>query len=260
MRHQIVRAAGGAAPSISDPDAAAYIAAVEAADGQALESGVGAAIDDFVVGCKSDGIWASIEVSCILAGARTLAGALVPLKGPAPTNVNFVSGDYNRLGLLGDGSSKYLDTNYETDTPPLFDYHVSAMAASPATNGDHIIADEGYAVAPTIISASGFMRSRNVNDSYSPGLAQVNANELIGLSRASDSNFQYIHNGVSGTHVQEGRTNIVQDNIYVFRRGYTTTNYCAARLNWYSAGTSINLVALDTRLDALMSAISTAIP
>jgi hypothetical protein len=55
----------------------------------------------------------AIKASCILAGARTLAGALVPLAGAAPTNVGpFVSGDYNRkTGLVGDGSTKYLNSN-----------------------------------------------------------------------------------------------------------------------------------------------------
>jgi hypothetical protein len=76
---------------VTDPDAGAYIAAVEAADGQLLEFGVGKAINDFVVGCKQDKIWDAIKASCILAGARTLTGALTPLVGTAPTNFNFVS-------------------------------------------------------------------------------------------------------------------------------------------------------------------------
>jgi hypothetical protein len=68
-----------------DADAQAYITAVETADGQALETGVRDAINAFVVGCKADGIWNAIKASCILAGARTLTGALVPLVGTAPT-------------------------------------------------------------------------------------------------------------------------------------------------------------------------------
>jgi hypothetical protein len=104
---------------VTDPDAGAYIAAVEAADGQLLEFGVGKAINDFVVGCKQDKIWDAIKASCILAGARTLNGALVPLAGTAPTNFNFVSGDYNRkTGLVGDGSSKYLNSNRNNNADP----------------------------------------------------------------------------------------------------------------------------------------------
>lgn len=46
-----------------DVDAQAYITAVDAADGQALETGVRDAINAFVVGCKADGIWAAIKAS-----------------------------------------------------------------------------------------------------------------------------------------------------------------------------------------------------
>ena len=81
-----------AAVAAYDPDAQSYITAVEAADGQALEVGVRDAINAFVVGCKSDGIWAAIKAACIMAGARTLAGALVPLVGTAPTNNNLWRG------------------------------------------------------------------------------------------------------------------------------------------------------------------------
>jgi hypothetical protein len=38
--------------SATDPDAQAYLQAVEAADGQALEFEVARAIDNFVLGCK----------------------------------------------------------------------------------------------------------------------------------------------------------------------------------------------------------------
>ena len=55
---------------VSDPDATAYLQAVEAADGQTLEIGIAQAVNDFVVGCKADGTWSAIKASCILAGGR----------------------------------------------------------------------------------------------------------------------------------------------------------------------------------------------
>jgi hypothetical protein len=48
----------------------AYIAAVEQLMARLLSIQV-ARIDDFVRGCKADGIWNAIKASCILAGART---------------------------------------------------------------------------------------------------------------------------------------------------------------------------------------------
>jgi hypothetical protein len=89
-----------------DEDAGNYIQAVETADAQALEPATRKAINNFVIGCKQDGIWDAIKASCILAGARTRLGALTPLAGTAPTSFNFVDGDYNRkTGLVGDGST-----------------------------------------------------------------------------------------------------------------------------------------------------------
>jgi hypothetical protein len=87
----------------SDPDALTYLAAVAAADGAPVEVGVAVAVDDFIRGCKADpsgtpgrSNWDAIKASCILCGARTLAGALVPLRdygpelwdAPTPTIIN----------------------------------------------------------------------------------------------------------------------------------------------------------------------------
>lgn len=120
---------------VSDPDANTYLAAVQAADGQLLEPDVRIAVNNFIVGCKTDGIWSAIKASCILAGARTLNGALVPLVGTAPTNFNFVDGDYNReTGLVGDGSTKYLDSNRNNDADPQDSKHISVYASTTATN------------------------------------------------------------------------------------------------------------------------------
>jgi hypothetical protein len=41
----------------------AYIAAVETADGQALEPAIRTAYDQFIRGCKADGIWDAIKAS-----------------------------------------------------------------------------------------------------------------------------------------------------------------------------------------------------
>jgi hypothetical protein len=103
----------------SDPDALTYLAAVAAADGAPVEVGVATAVDDFFKGCKADGTFSALKAACILCGARTLAGALVPLAGDAPTNNNFVDADYNReTGLIGNGSTKYLDSSRATTTTP----------------------------------------------------------------------------------------------------------------------------------------------
>ena len=109
-----------------DSDTNIYIAAVEAADGQSLETNIKAAIADFILGLKNDDVWNYISNCCILAGARTLNGALVPLKGTAPTNYNFVSGDYDRYwGLKGNATDKYLNLNINNAAELATDKHMS---------------------------------------------------------------------------------------------------------------------------------------
>ena len=67
----------------SDPDALDYLSRLAAVEG-AVEVGIAMAVENFIKGCKADGIWDAIKASCLLCGARTLAGALVPLKNEGP--------------------------------------------------------------------------------------------------------------------------------------------------------------------------------
>jgi hypothetical protein len=98
------------------------------------------AINTFVKGCKTDGTWDAIKACCIMAAWDGLDGALYPLKGTAPTNFNFVSGDYNReTGLVGDGSTKYLDSNRNNNADPQNSQHMALYITQPSNvNAFHI--------------------------------------------------------------------------------------------------------------------------
>ena len=124
-----------------DPDAQSYITAVEAADGQALEVGVKNAINAFVIDCKANGIWTPAAQLLTPCGPRTLAGALVPLKGIAPTNNGFLSGDYNRKTGLGDPSntSKWLDSNVLQNSLAASSHALAWRGAITANSGDEAL-------------------------------------------------------------------------------------------------------------------------
>jgi hypothetical protein len=74
----------GSQPLPTDADALDYLSRMATADGAGVEVGVATAVDAFIADSKALGVWNSIRASCILAGARTLAGALVPLKNEGP--------------------------------------------------------------------------------------------------------------------------------------------------------------------------------
>jgi hypothetical protein len=264
---------------IDDPDAAAYIAAVEAAD-EAESPGVGAletatkvAIHSFVKGCKADGIWPAIKASCILSGARTLIGALVPLVGTAPTNpfVNpadeslgrlFVSGDYNRkTGLVGNGSTKYLDSNRNTNSDPQNNQHFSvylSAAGSPSSSTQLYMGGSSSTggLSLGIASSQQFSRSQSIS------FILTGSSSSTGLAAASRSlSASYIHRSAgSNSSLTAASQTPANSSIFVFREspaGGLPTN---ARLAFYSIGESLDLALLDARVTTLINAFAAAIP
>jgi len=259
-----------------DVDARQYIINVEEQDGQPLESGVRTAINDFVVDCKSDGIWNAIKASCILAGARTLDGALVPLTGGAPTNNNFVSADYDReTGLKGDGSTKYLDSNRNANAQGQNNFHFSVFltnAGSTNTDRAHIstpfsgISNSDLSHIRAIADNRLILRNRNANGDNnnilpSPAGSTVN---FLGSNRNASNFFSFRRQSVT-TNVALGRSAssfpAIDGNMAIFARlGSPASNYSNARLSFYSIGESLDLAKLDTRVSNLMTAIGAAIP
>jgi hypothetical protein len=240
-----------------DPDALNYIRAVELADGQPLESTTRNAINRFVRRCKSDGIWDAIKACCIMAGARTLAGALTPLKGTAPTNFNFVAGDYNRkTGLKGNGVNKYLNSNRDYNADPLNSQHI-AFSVTESASGTYIVFGVSGAVnnRTSIGVFGGFYNVRSRN-STPDNIGSDIITGFIGLSRGISSNFI---TRVAGSNVMFNRTYDVpsSQNFGVFAGGDGQFP-SPFRLNFYSIGEDIDLALLDARVTQLMTDINNA--
>ena len=256
---------------LDDPDAETYIAAVEAADEAAspgvgaLEDEVKAAIHAFVKGCKADGIWPALKASCILAGARTLDGALVPLAGTAPTNVGpFVAGDYNReTGLVGNGSTKYLNSNRNYNDDPQNNFHLSVYISTAASSGTKMyVGGQGLSSSTNDIYRTAtdlHLRSRGVG----VALADGTQTGFAGHSRAAAANFSY---KTSGSALASFNSTSVAStpprSMFIFARNNdgVPQAYADCRLAFYSIGESLDLEALDTRVTDLITAIGAAIP
>jgi hypothetical protein len=246
-----------------DPDAKAYILAVEAADGQALEAGVKNAYNTFVKGCKSDGIWDAIKASCIMAGARTLSGALVPLRGVVPTNFNFVSGDYNRkTGLVGNGSTKYLNSNRNNNADPQDSRHVSIYASTISTGttlayfGGDAVSGSTQFLDTTATTRIGYRlnSSTAVSTNIAPSIG------FIGVNRPSSSTTA-LRNAGTTTSASNTSATPTSFNLLIYRRTNTVgVDYANARMAFYSIGEAVDLAKLDSRVTTLISSIATAIP
>jgi hypothetical protein len=250
-----------------DADAVAYIAAVEAADGQALETATRMAINSFVKGCKNDGIWPAIKASCILAGARTLAGALVPLVGAAPTNNGFIGigTDYVRkTGLVGDGSTKYLDSNRNNNTDPQDSKHLALFVHTAGTpsNATQVYATNLFVSLQgmTSLGIAGSAQFTRNNCNAATTIGSSTATGFYGTSRNQSAFYLSRSTGANNTinTVSDARAD---GNIFIYRDPNPSFPfYTNARLAFYSIGESLDLALLDARVTDLINAFAVAIP
>jgi hypothetical protein len=258
----------------SDADARTYVLAVNTADGQPLEPPVVQAIDAFVIGCKADGIWSAIKASCILMGARTLSGALTPLVGTAPTNNNFVSGDYNRkTGLLGNGSNKTIDTGLNHNTISQNSIHMAVYASTQPTTGAvrAYMGAGGFNAGATNFSRnSDNLSHRAQTGSAQAGIAGVaystGVSAFIGINRSTSADWTMRVNATNytGGGVPWGNSQTpASGNIFVFDRivaGGGANAYSDGRTAFFSAGDALTLSLLESRVNTLYTAIGAAIP
>jgi hypothetical protein len=252
-----------------DSDAQAYITAVETADAQALETGVKDAINAFVVGCKADGIWTAIKASCIMAGARTRSGALVPLVGSAPTQFGTVGGwNYNRkTGLQGNGTDNYLNSNRNNNADPQNSHHLTARAELQSVSNQIVIGARSVAngiggkLLGVITSSPAFRSSPSTDTLQSSGSATTGTPTLFGLSRSLSTGYVARVSGGSST-ISSTSTTPASANLFVFAQSTagSPTVLSSARLSFYSIGESLDLALLDARVTTLINAFAAAIP
>jgi hypothetical protein len=251
----------GYTTTFADADAQAYLTAVETADNQALEYPVAVAIDEFVRGCKADGIWSAIKASCILSGARTLAGALVPLAGTAPTNVGpFVSGDYNRkTGLAGDGSTKYLNSNRADNADLQNNRHIAAVSTTALQSGKEIYGARGGATSAYYAAPVIYLYDRTVTaTATNNGIAG-----FYGSSRTTSTSAIGRTPSLSLTLPTSISAAPTSETILIFAGRDSSSNprlFSNTRLAFYSIGESLDLALLDNRVSTLIAQFGAVIP
>lgn len=230
-----------------DPDAGDYFKRIMAA-GSSISANNKAAVARFIIGCKADGIWNAIRTSCILAASDTLAGALVPLKGAAPTNVGpFDAGDYSRtLGLIGNGTTKYLDTNCDNANDPRNSNHNALWLTTVGASGS-LMGTLGADLTGRNTISTGATRNRN--NGSSPFTAVTG---FVGINRGSADNYTR-RNGSSTATLVISSEPPTGGNLGVLRIGTASGN---SRVAFYSKGESLDLDQLDARLTTLMASIA----
>lgn len=243
----------------TDADALDYLDRMAAADGASVEVGVATAVDAFVAALKADSLWDDIGSSCLLCGPRTLAGALVPLRGDAPTAYAFTDGDHSRTaGLTGDGSTTYLDSGRDCDDDPQDDVHLAVYVTSAcSTDAANRYLAGGATVSPIVGLAFG-------NGVYARTSGQTpdlrGGTELVGVSRSNGTSYDY---RLSGTTFQNSVASVAPntEDIAIFATyvGASATAFSNPTIAFYSIGTSLDLAKLDSHVSAYVTAIGAAV-
>lgn len=252
----------GSQPLPTDADALDYLSRVKAADGAGVEVGVATAVDAFVAALKADSLWDAIGSSCLLCGPRTLAGALVPLRGAVPAAYSFTDGDYSRTaGLTGDGASTYLYlSGVHPDGPVQNSAHqalyITSQTAS-ASYKTHIREYDGPEAGDgsTQISqsaTSAYIRCRSLGDA---AVSESPQTGLTAINRSNSSAFEFRRGGTSSTF-NVASTGITDNDAFIYR---FSSVYSDITLAFYSLGTSLDLAKLDTHISSYVTAIGAAI-
>lgn len=266
-----------------DLDAEDYIRRVQLADGDTLEPAIKQSISRFVVGCKRDRIWNSIKASCILMGARTLAGALTPLVGVAPTNANFVSGDYSRKeGLKGNGLNKYFEANRNVNADPVTNQHQAAffrqppeLAVNPSNFGGQVLlggrSPQGNSTGSRRVggNVTGRLVATNAagpsTDSEAlGGFFHLGAYAFVGCARNATTHWENRGGGISINTPITAAASAPSVNMTVFalRDGsvINPVSYNRSHVLYYSIGEYLDLAVLDRHVSRLVSNIQAALP
>jgi hypothetical protein len=244
-----------------DPDAAKYLAAVEAADGEPLEPAVRTAINAFVAALKADSLWDAIGSSCLLCGPRTLAGALVPLKGDAPIAYNFASGDFDRIGLEGNATNTFINASRLNSASPQDDVHYAVYQSTPATTGI-LMGSGGASSGANNLWEQNLIRTRCQSANIKSGASVGSVAGFLGMNRSNSASYDVRYGGVADSHT-DASTEPGDTITTIFARGTTgggRDSLSDAKISFYSIGTSlVDLAKLDTHISDYVTAIGAAL-
>jgi hypothetical protein len=173
----------------------------------------------------------------------------------------FVAGDYNRkTGLVGNGSTKYLNSNRNNNADPQNSKHVSVFATSltAATIPVAIGAGRGSGGATVIAINTTSVSLRN-NAVAQAAISGAFSAGMFANSRSQSAFFVSRCQGLSSTSAITSEVPFDGNYaIYANIDGNGPANFSAARLAFYSIGESLDLALLDARVTDLINAIGAA--
>jgi hypothetical protein len=181
--------------------------------------------------------------------------------GTAPSNVNFVSGDYNRkTGLAGNGSTRYLNSNRSNNADPQNSNHNAIYLSSVDTSRTETIigsTDNSSTGENLVLNITGtmYVRSRFAGNVTFSAAGTIG---FLGHSRSGATAWGYRRNGTTTSLTTASQSpNAVNVGIFATSAG---ANPSTARIPFYSIGESLDLALLDARVTTLINQFAAVIP
>jgi len=266
-------------PAASNADAQAWINNVYA-NGGTVSTATANAVNTFCTSIESAGIRDRFYRLNLFAGTG-LSAALVPLfRGPSlggtqfgnatDTNVNFVSGDYVETGasggLVGNGSSKYLQTGLQSSawiTGGNVRSHLSVYKRT-STNSGVLLSARSTTLANSwefgaggnvLGGATGSVAVPGTHDSLL-GVTRTNDTDLVSFRRTTLSAANAASASVSGTSIPFAV--FARNDQSTGANAYTASLFSNQTLAGYSIGAGLNSSDISA-YDAAMQAFQTAL-
>ena len=266
------------------PEAAAWRTAV-VANGGTVSGSTLTAVSKFCFAIDAAGIRNRFFRLNLFCGTG-LSSALVPLyRGQSRTGMQFgnatdtnngpfVSGDYNETGasggLLGNGTSKYLDTGFAPNTLTLGSTHLSAYAVAanatvgyPAALGSYSAAggaEFGLYFHQASLTTAAYFAENNSNG-FIISSANNPTGHLLGTANSTTDRRVFVNGSQSGS-TSTGTSTVALDSrvVWVFRRNNASASqgWSSARLGAYSIGAGLS-VSQASAFYTAMQAFQTAL-
>jgi hypothetical protein len=269
------------------PDAAAWRSAV-VANGGSVSASTMRAVSKFCADIDAAGIRGRFYRLNLFCG-NGLTAALVPLYraqsrtatalgNTTDTNSGpFVSGDYTETGsgggLLGNGTSKYLETGFAPNTLTSGDTHLSAYATAAnsvasfpaaigsfsATNGSEF----SLHFCQSTLTTAAYYTESNTGPGFTPSAVNNPTGHLLGTAVSTSDRRFFLNGTQSGTTVTDTNTvGLDSRTLFVFRRNNAPVggpSYTSARLAAYSIGAGLTVsqaASFYTAMQAFQTALS----
>ena len=242
-----------------DADAAAGIAAVEAAGGT-LTDAEKTACDTFIRGLKTQSIWSKCAALYLFVGG-TEGSNSVNWKTPGTYDIAWVNAPtHNGNGVTGNGESTYGETGFDlVSVCPQNNAHISAYCrTSAATNALLGALDTATSARVEIFCGTNLARGRINDSTVLDSAGDLAAFHL--LSRTA-SNARFIQRNATQVTSTTASVATIPYELTILARNQdgTPNNFTDANLAFVSVGTGITTtqgLALNTLVTALQTAFA----